>query len=30
VDVVFIVALVVLYVVTHWLISAVSRLGESK
>jgi hypothetical protein len=30
VDFVFIGALVVLYAVTHWLIGAVSRLGDGK
>jgi hypothetical protein len=30
VDIVFVAALVVLYAVTHWLISAVARLGGSE
>jgi len=29
-DLVFLGAIVVLYAVTHWLIAAVSRLGDSK
>lgn len=27
-DLVFIVALIILYAVTHWLIAAISRLGN--